>query len=335
MNLPFPDHRVVVSTPILEVRGLTKSFDIRKGFLGRVAHRVRAVDAISFRLERGGTLGIVGESGCGKSTTGRLITRLIEPTDGSVHVRGQEITKFSGSLVRTIRRDVQMVFQDPYNSLNPRMRVRDQIAFNLRAQGAPKSEWPGRIERALAGVGLDRAQAGRFPHQLSGGQRQRVSIARAIANDASILIADEPVSALDKSVQAQVLNLLQDLRTEMGLSMVFISHDLNVVRYMSDTIAVMYLGRIVEMGPADAVYRRSLHPYTRSLLASIPSTKPSQRRLTTVLEGDLPSPLNIPTGCRFRTRCAFATAQCAEIEPVLTDQGDQLLVACHNVNAAA
>ncbi|OAI39068.1 hypothetical protein AYO38_08335 [bacterium SCGC AG-212-C10] len=328
------DTTVVVPTPILEVRDLTKRFDIRKGFLGRVAHRVRAVDTVSFSLMKGGTVGIVGESGCGKSTTGRLITRLIEPSEGSVHLRGQEITKFTGSAVRMIRRDVQMVFQDPYNSLNPRLSVKDQIAFNLRAQGAPRSEWNGRIEKALAGVGLMPMHAARFPHQLSGGQRQRVSIARAIANDASVLIADEPVSALDKSVQAQVLNLLQDLRTEMGLSMVFISHDLNVVRYMSDIIAVMYLGKIVEMGPAEDVYKRSMHPYTRSLLASIPSTKPSERRLSTVLEGDLPSPLNIPTGCRFRTRCPLATTQCAEIEPALTDQGDNHMVACHNINAA-
>lgn len=203
--------------PILEVRDLTKRFDIRKGFIGRVKHRVRAVDAVSFQVMTGETVGIVGESGCGKSTTGRLITRLIEPTDGTVLLRGTDITRLKGNAVRRMRRDVQMVFQDPYNSLNPRMKVRDQVAFNLRAQGAPRAEWPGRIDKALSSVGLSPSHATRFPHQLSGGQRQRVSIARAIVNDAAILIADEPVSALDKSVQAQVLNLLQDLRGEMGL----------------------------------------------------------------------------------------------------------------------
>jgi oligopeptide/dipeptide ABC transporter ATP-binding protein len=323
------------AAPILQVRELQKQFELRGGLLSRVRGRLHAVDGISFSVAPGETLGIVGESGCGKSTTGRLILRLIEPTSGSIQFEEQELVGLKPSPLLRLRRHMQMVFQDPYSSLNPRLSVADTIRYHLSAQGVERRLIHDKTLVALQRVGLQAKYGFRLPHEMSGGQRQRVNIARAISNNPKLLIADEPVSALDKSVQAQVLNLLQELKSGLNLTLIFISHDLNVVRYLSDTVAVMYLGRIVEMGPANEIYRRPLHPYSRALIASVPSTRPSQRGRVAALQGDIPSPLQIPTGCRFRTRCPIAMPICETIDPALQPVGDGREVACHNVQPGA
>jgi peptide/nickel transport system ATP-binding protein len=303
---------------LLEVRNLKRYFPIRGGFFQRTVATVQAVDDVSFEVRRGETLGIVGESGCGKSTTARLLIRLIEPDGGTVVFAGRAVGSPRGIAVRDLRRQVQMVFQDSYSSLNPRCTVEDTIAYGPSVHGLA---WDAAKERArgiLAKVGLDPALfAARYPHELSGGQRQRVNIARALALEPKLLVLDEPVSALDKSVEAQVLNLLVDLKRDLALTYVFISHDLNVVQYMSDRVLVMYLGKVVEHGPVESIYGNPRHPYTRALLGAMPSMDPDRRGEHVTLAGDPPNPINPPPGCRFHTRCPHAEACCAATEPRL------------------
>jgi peptide/nickel transport system ATP-binding protein len=311
--------------PLLTVRGLTKHFPLTAGLFGRSAGSVRAVDDVSFLVYRGETLGIVGESGCGKSTTSRLIMQLMRPTAGEVIFDGLAV----GTAISTkaYRRQVQMVFQDSYASLNPRLTIGESIAFAPQVHGTARSIAIARAAELLDAVGLDPQQfSRRFPHELSGGQRQRVNIARALALHPMLLILDEPVSALDKSVEAQVLNLLVDLKAQFGLTYVFISHDLNVVQFVSDRVLVMYLGRVVEIGPVEAIYTNAKHPYTVALLDSRPSMDPDVRRTEPPLTGDPPNPVNPPSGCRFRTRCPMAEPVCAaKIPPLL---GGDHAIAC-------
>jgi peptide/nickel transport system ATP-binding protein len=318
--------------PLLLLRDLKKHFPIRGGLLGGAVGTVRAVDGVSFTVRKGETLGIVGESGCGKSTTARLLIRLIDPDAGSMVFDGEAVgaTGAGGLGLKDYRRQVQMVFQDSYASLNPRLPIEDSIAFAPRVHGVGAREARERAHELLAAVGLAPAQfARRYPHELSGGQRQRVNIARALALYPRLVILDEPVSALDKSVEAQVLNLLADLKERFGLTYVFISHDLNVVQYISDRVLVMYLGQVAEQGPVEAIYDRPAHPYTRALLASRPSMDPARRRTEPPLTGDPPNPVNPPSGCRFRTRCPFAEPICAERAPALADLGGGHEAACH------
>ena len=303
---------------LLEVRNLKRYFPIHGGFFQRTIATVQAVDDVSFEVRRGETLGIVGESGCGKSTTARLLIRLLEPDGGTVVFAGRAVGSAGGIAVRDLRRQVQMVFQDSYSSLNPRCTVEDTIAYGPSVHGLA---WDAAKERArgiLAKVGLDPALfAARYPHELSGGQRQRVNVARALALEPKLLVLDEPVSALDKSVEAQVLNLLVDLKRDLALTYVFISHDLNVVQYMSDRVLVMYLGKVVEHGPVESIYGNPRHPYTRALLGAMPSMDPDRRGEHVTLAGDPPNPINPPPGCRFHTRCPHAEACCAATEPRL------------------
>ncbi|MBW8269659.1 ABC transporter ATP-binding protein [Caldovatus aquaticus] len=317
--------------PLLLVRDLVKHFPIRGGLLGRPVGTVRAVDGVSFAVRAGETLGIVGESGCGKSTTARLLMRLLEPDGGGMAFDGAPVGASGGGMaLKEYRRQVQMVFQDSYASLNPRLPIEDTIAFAPRVHGVPAREAGERAHALLAAVGLDPAQfARRYPHELSGGQRQRVNIARALALNPRLVLLDEPVSALDKSVEAQVLNLLADLKERFGLTYVFISHDLNVVQWISDRVLVMYLGKVVEEGPVEAIYERPAHPYTRALLASRPAMDPARRRTEPPLTGDPPNPVNPPSGCRFRTRCPFAEPVCAERAPAAADLGGGHAAACH------
>ena len=325
--------------PILEVRNLVKEFPIRSGFLRRQTGSVKAVSDVSFSVRTGETLGLVGESGCGKSTTGRMLTRLIDPTSGSIEFEGSDVTKADGRKLRAIRSRMQMVFQDPYASLNPRMTVHSTIAEPLRIYGRYSNGGDARVHSLMEQVGLNPEHAKRFPHEFSGGQRQRIGIARALALEPSVLILDEPVSALDVSIQAGVVNLLEDLQERLGLAYVFIAHDLSVVRHICDTVAVMYLGRIIEMGPADEVYENPQHPYTQALLSAVPIPDPRKERLRKrrILEGDVPSPSNPPSGCRFRTRCWKAEELCAQETPPLRPNGtNELQVsACHFVTTEA
>jgi len=314
--------------PLLSVRDLKKHFPIKGGILGRTQAVVQAVDGISFDVRAGETLGIVGESGCGKSTTAKLLIGLVDRDEGDIllddRTLGRDIT------LRALRRDIQMVFQDSYASLNPRMTILDSIAFGARVQGL--DDPVGRARRLMARVGLDPDRfAGRYPHELSGGQRQRINIARALVMSPKVVVLDEAVSALDKSVEAQVLNLLSDLRAEFGLTYIFISHDLNVVRYISDRILVMYLGEVVELAPVDSIWAQQAHPYTRSLFSAMPSMDPDNRTEKPPLTGDPPSPINPPPGCRFHTRCAFASDVCKTRHPALQPMrpGSPHWVACH------
>jgi peptide/nickel transport system ATP-binding protein len=308
---------------ILTVRDLRKYFPVRGGLFHTVQAQVKAVDQVSFDVQRGETLGIVGESGCGKSTTARLILRLIEPDAGEVCFDGQPMLNVSPAELRTYRRQVQMVFQDPYSSLNPRMNIEDAVAFNVLVHGASRRQARAKARDVLNKVGLRAEQFGRrYPHELSGGQRQRVNIARALGLDPKLVILDEPVSSLDKSVQAQVLNLLQNLKSDLGLTYIFISHDLHVIEYLSDRVLVMYLGQIVEIGSAEEVSAAPLHPYTQALFASAPSMDPDERIKRPPLTGDPPNPINPPSGCRFRTRCAHAMEVCATTTPPLLPVGD-------------
>ncbi len=314
--------------PLLRVTGLRKFFPVRGGLLGRKVADVQAVDGISFEVARGETLGIVGESGCGKSTTARLLIRLVEPDAGEIVFDGLGLG--DGLTLSELRRQAQMVFQDSYASLNPRLTVGDSIAFGPRVHGKKAAAARALAQDLLRRVGLDPALfAGRYPHELSGGQRQRVNIARALALSPRLLILDEAVSALDKSVEAQVLNLLGDLKAELGLTYVFISHDLDVVRFMSDRVMVMYLGKVVEIGDVEAIYADPRHPYTAALLSAMPSTDPDRRTEEAPLAGDPPNPIDPPPGCRFHTRCPFAEEPCRRAEPGLNPAGDRRQVACH------
>jgi oligopeptide transport system ATP-binding protein len=326
--------------PLIEVKHVKKYFPIRKGLLQREVARVHAVDDVSFAVREGETLGLVGESGCGKSTLGRTIVRLLEPTAGQILFEGQPIEKLGARRLRPLRRQMQMVFQDPYASLNPRKRVGQIIGDPLKIHGlGDKRERKAQVEELLETVGLSPEHYNRFPHEFSGGQRQRIGIARALALRPKLIVADEPVSALDVSIQSQMLNLLEDLQTEFHLTYIFIAHDLGVVRHVSNRIAVMYLGKIVELSPAEELYQRPIMPYTEALLSAVPVPDPdlAAKRKRIVLEGDVPSPINPPTGCRFHPRGRYATQVCTEIEPPLVDYGDGHLAACHhplNVDAA-
>ncbi|WP_151670187.1 ABC transporter ATP-binding protein [Nitrincola schmidtii] len=307
-------------TALLRVQDLKKYFPVGKDLLGRPTQVVQAVDGVSFSVEKGRTLGIVGESGCGKSTTARLLMHLIEPDEGRISIRGKEFGNISGRHpVAELRRQMQMVFQDSYASLNPRLTIEDSIAFGPQIHGVSEREARQQARDLLEKVGLNpNVFVRRYPHELSGGQRQRVNIARALAIKPEIVLLDEAVSALDKSVQAQVLNLLSDLKKEFGLTYLFISHDLNVVQYISDDVMVMYLGQVVESGPVEQLYQNPAHPYTRALLSSVPSQTPHERKQHKVLEGDPPNPIAPPSGCRFHPRCEHARAICSSQQPETT-----------------
>jgi len=323
--------------PILEIDGLVKDYAIRGGLFRRAVGEVSAVAGVSFLVERGRTFSLVGESGCGKSTTGRCILRLVSPTAGSIRFDGIDVIAASKRDLRRLRRRMQIVYQDPYASLNPRLTVGAIIADPLQVHGLWRDGGKQRVERLLERVGLDPAHINRYPHEFSGGQRQRIGIARALALEPELLILDEPVSALDVSIRAGVVNLLDDLQTELGLTYVFIAHDLSVVRHMSDHVAVMYLGKIVETGDCDSVYDRAAHPYTQALLSAVPVPDPKveRKRRRILLEGDVPSPVNPPSGCRFRTRCWKAQSICAQEEPELVDRGHGHPVACHFAEVAS
>jgi peptide/nickel transport system ATP-binding protein len=327
-----PQDRGGPGTPLLSVRGLIKHFGRTAGLLSQGPSVVRAVDGIDFDVAKGETLGIVGESGCGKSTTARLIMQIILPDAGDIVFDGEQVDSHALSLAE-FRRQAQMVFQDSYSSLNPRLTVEDTIAFGPRVHGLSRRAAIARAHDLLHRVGLEASRfAGCYPHEISGGQRQRVNIARSLALEPRLLILDEAVSALDKSVEAQVLNLLLDLKEEFGLTFIFISHDLNVVRFMSDRVMVMYLGKVAEVGPAEPILARPRHPYTQALLASMPSVDPDNRTQEAPVSGDPPNPINPPSGCRFHPRCKMVAALCAHSEPAPHDVGAGHLAACHLAN---
>jgi len=321
-------------TPLLEITHLVKHFPIKSGLLiDREVGQVRAVDDVTLSVPAGETLGLVGESGCGKTTLCRSVLQLLEPTSGSVRFEGRELAGSSRRQLQPLRREMQMIFQDPFASLNPRKRVGQIVGDPLRLHGiASGSELKRQVQELLDRVGLHPEHYNRYPHEFSGGQRQRIGIARALALRPKLIIADEPVSALDVSIRAQIINLLAELQQEFSLTYIFVSHDLGVVRHVSDRIAVMYLGKIVEVGPADAVCEEPIHPYTVALLSAVPIPDPRENaaRETVILEGDVPSPANPPPACRFHTRCPAATEICSEIEPPLVDYGDRHLAACHH-----
>jgi peptide/nickel transport system ATP-binding protein len=324
----------VSTVPLLQARGLRKHFPLRGGVLQRTTAWVRAVDGVSFDVRPTETVGVVGESGCGKSTLARLVLRLIEPDAGSVLFDGEDVRGATPPRMKRLRRDMQLVFQDPYASLNPRLTIEDAVAFSLLVHGTPRGPARERARALLGRVGLEpRLYGRRYAHELSGGQRQRVNIARALVLDPRLLVLDEPVSALDKSVQAQVLNLLGDLKAERALTYVFISHDLNVIEHVSDRVLVMYLGEVVETGTAEELARAPKHPYTQALFASAPSMDPDRRMERPPIAGDPPNPINPPSGCRFRTRCAFAMPRCAEAPPAPRPLGAGHDVACYLYDA--
>ncbi|WP_443073434.1 ABC transporter ATP-binding protein [Streptomyces sp. NBC_01429] len=320
--------------PILKVTGLVKHFPITKGVLKRKVGAVQAVDGLSFDVRPGETLGVVGESGCGKSTMGRLITRLLEPTGGKVEFEGKDITHMSAGALRPLRRDIQMIFQDPYGSLNPRHTIGGIVSTPFKLQGIePEGGVKKEVQRLLELVGLSPEHYNRYPHEFSGGQRQRIGIARALALNPKLVVADEPVSALDVSIQAQVVNLLDDLQDELGLTYVIIAHDLSVIRHVSDRIAVMYLGKIVELADRKSLYESPKHPYTKALLSAVPVPDPSRRGGKSdriLLKGDVPSPISPPSGCRFHTRCWKATEVCKTTDPPLIQLAPGHQAACHH-----
>lgn len=314
---------------ILVVDKLVKYFPVRTGLLQRVTAWVQAVDKVSFAVKKGETLGMVGESGCGKTTVGRTLLRLVEPTSGDVSFEGKNILKMSQRELKPLRRDMQIIFQDPYASLNPRMPIGESVMEGLQIHnvGRPKERWEIAINM-LKKVGLEEYHARRYPHEFSGGQRQRIGIARALALNPKFIVCDEPVSALDVSIQSQVLNILKDLQSEFGLTYLFIAHNLSVVEHISDRVAVMYLGKMVELTDRESLYREPLHPYTKALLSAIPVPHPNVKRERTILKGDVPSPLNPPKGCRFHTRCPIAVAQCSQQEPEFKEVRPGHWVAC-------
>jgi len=320
----------MAETPLLDVKHLKKHFPIKGGVFSKTIGYVYAVDDINFTLEKGETLGLVGESGCGKSTTGRTILRLIEPTDGAIYFEGQDITGLDKGAMRALRREMQIIFQDPYASLNPRMTVGSIIGEPLEihkiARGSEKQE---RVASLLQKVGLRAEDMRKYPHEFSGGQRQRIGIARALALNPKLIVCDEPVSALDVSIQAQVINLLEDLQAEFGLSYLFIAHNLNVVEHISDRVAVMYLGQIVELASDEELYKNPQHPYTEALLSAVPIPDPTVKKKRIILEGDVPSPINPPRGCHFHTRCMYKEKICEEVEPEFKHIGGGHWVACH------
>jgi peptide/nickel transport system ATP-binding protein len=335
---PAMNGKAAPSTPLLAVTDLRKYFPILGGILQRRVATVQAVDDISFSVERGETLGIVGESGCGKSTTARLLVQLLRADSGSIVFDGMKVGEGGQITTRDLRRNVQMVFQDSYSSLNPRLPIEDTIAFGPSVHGVPAAVAKSRARDILAKVGLDpNLFIRRYPHELSGGQRQRINIARALALEPRLVVLDEPVSALDKSVEAQVLNLLVDLKSDLKLTYVFISHDLNVVQYLSDRVLVMYLGKAVEIGPVEAIYGRPKHPYTKALLSAMPSMDPDRRLEQAPITGDPPNPINPPSGCRFRTRCPHAEDVCGRTEPPLAADPTESAhhIACHMLIAGS
>lgn len=321
---------------LVEVKNLKKHFPIYRGVLRRQVGAVQAVDGVSFNIYKGETLGLVGESGCGKSTTGRTILQLLEPTDGEVVFQDKVLTELDKDELRRTRRDMQMIFQDPYASLNPRLTVGSIVAESLEIHNiGNKQSRKERVQELLRLVGLNPYFVNRYPHEFSGGQRQRIGVARALASNPSFIVADEPISALDVSIQAQVVNLLDDLKDELGLTYLFIAHDLSMVRYISNRVAVMYLGRIVELSDRDEVYEKPLHPYTQALLSAIPIPDPEKetKRQRIILKGDVPSPANPPKACRFHPRCPYATEICTEVDPEFRDLGTDDTphwVACHH-----
>jgi oligopeptide/dipeptide ABC transporter ATP-binding protein len=317
---------------LIEVKDLVKYFPVRGGVLQRVIAWVKAVDGVSFTIRKGETLGLVGESGCGKTTVGRAMLRLVEPTAGSVQFDGTDVLSLRGSSLKGMRRNMQIIFQDPYSSLDPRMTIGESVGEGLRIHGiGTREERRGVVLDTLRKVGLEAYHARRYPHEFSGGQRQRIGIARALALRPKFIVADEPVSALDVSIQSQVLNILKDLQEEFHLTYLFIAHNMSVVEHVSDRVAVMYLGKIVELAPQEELFRNPLHPYTQALMSAIPMPDPRLRRQRILLPGDVPSPLNPPSGCRFHPRCPVAFPHCAVQEPRLTEVSPEHWVACWRV----